>query len=231
MSSIEYNLREIRNKIEMAARKSNRSSRDITLVVVTKTVKVEEIKKALDMGVTNIGENRIQEALEKYRALKDYNVKWHMIGHLQSNKAKYAAKFIELIHSLDRISLAKELNKRAAKLNRIMDVLIQVNIAKDENKFGLMPEEVEDFMLYVADEYENLKIKGLMTIVPYVEDPEEVRPYFRQMNRMFQKYKDYGFKDIEMKHLSMGMTNDFEVAVEEGANMVRIGSGIFGPRV
>jgi len=231
MNNIEHNLKEIRNKIKMAARKSNRSSRDITLVAVTKTVKVEEIKKALAMGVTNIGENRIQEALEKYEALKGYNVKWHMIGYLQSNKAKYAVKFIDLVHSLDRISLAKELNKRAARLNRVMDVLIQVNIAKDENKFGLAPEEVEDFMLHVAEEYESLKIKGLMTVVPYVENPEEVRPYFRQMSQMFKKYKNLGFKNIEMKHLSMGMTNDFEVAIEEGANMVRIGSGIFGPRV
>lgn len=231
MNNIEHNLKQITNKIERAARKSHRSSRDITLVAVTKTVKVEEIKKALAMGVTNIGENRIQEALEKYKALKGYNVKWHMIGHLQSNKVKYAVKFIDLVHSLDRISLAKELNKRAARLNRVMDVLIQVNIAKDENKFGLAPEEVEDFMLHVAEEYENLKIKGLMTIVPYVEDPEEVRPYFRQMSQLFKKYKNHGFKNIEMKYLSMGMTNDFEVAIEEGANMVRIGSGIFGPRV
>ncbi len=171
----------------------------------------------------------MQEVRDKYDQLE--SVTWHMIGHLQRNKVKYLARRerCQLIHSLDSLRLAKKIDDRGEKAERVMEALVQVNVAKDENKYGFYPDEVEDFLQQIG-ELNYLQVKGLMTLAPYKEDPEEVRPYFRQLNEMFIELKEKQLPGIKMEELSMGMTNDFEVAVEEGATMVRIGRGIFGSR-
>ncbi|MDI3534326.1 MAG: dependent protein [Thermosediminibacterales bacterium] len=229
MSYIRNNLKDVKNIIKKAALKSNRNPEEIALVAVTKTVGPNEINEAIKAGVKIIGENRVQEMLQKIDKV-DKNVSWHMIGHLQTNKVKYALKHFDLIHSLDRYSLAKEINKRAQKEGKIQDTLLQLNITGEKTKYGLKPDEVEDFINGIG-QFSFLRLKGLMTIMPYVANTEELRPYFREMKRIFDHLQKANLpKNVEMKYLSMGMTNDFEIAVEEGSNMVRIGTGIFGER-
>lgn len=227
--SIEKNLSEIRDRIEHAAMLSGRRGKDIKLVAVTKTVGVERIREAVALGVTAIGENRVQEMVEKYEQLKDLPVEWHFIGHLQTNKVKYIIDKVDLIHSLDRLSLAREINKRAAKINRKIDVLVQVNVSGEETKFGLFPDQVKEFIKGIMD-MEHIRIKGLMTIAPYTEQPEEVRPIFRRLKQLSEEIRGMGLGGVYMEYLSMGMTGDYTVAIEEGANIVRIGTGIFGER-
>lgn len=227
--SIEKNLSEIRDRIEHAAMLSGRRGKDIKLVAVTKTVGVERIREAVALGVTAIGENRVQEMVEKYEQLKDLPVEWHFIGHLQTNKVKYIIDKVDLIHSLDRLSLAREINKRAAKINRKIDVLVQVNVSGEETKFGLFPDQVKEFIKGIMD-MEHIRIKGLMTIAPYTEQPEEVRPIFRRLKQLSEEIRGMGLGGAYMEYLSMGMTGDYTVAIEEGANIVRIGTGIFGER-
>lgn len=202
---------------------------DIIMVAVTKTVDVDRINEAIELGVTDIGENKVQEIQDKYQKINS-NVKWHMIGHLQSNKVKYIIDKVCMIHSLDRMSLAEEIQKRAEEHNISVDVLIQVNIAEEDSKFGLKKEEVIPFIESIRD-FSRIRVKGLMTIAPYVENPEEVRFVFRDLKNLFEKIKELNIPNIDMKYLSMGMTNDYEIALEEGANIVRIGTGIFGKRL
>ncbi|SCG83529.1 UPF0001 protein [Proteiniborus sp. DW1] len=201
---------------------------DITIVAVTKTVDVDRINEAISYGISDIGENKVQEIQCKYEKIVP-NTKWHMIGHLQSNKVKYIIDKVHLIHSLDRVSLAKEIQKRAEEHDICVDTLVQVNIAEEDSKFGLRKEEVIPFIETIKD-FNRIRVKGLMTIAPYVENPEEVRFVFRDLKNMFEDIKEFKFSNVDMKYLSMGMTNDFEVALEEGANMIRIGTGIFGKR-
>ena len=167
--------------------------------------------------------------LEKYDNI-DSRCRWHLIGHLQTNKVKYIIDKVSLIHSLDSLELAKEIQKRAEKADRVMDVLVQVNVAGEESKFGISPSEVRDFLLSVR-KYKNLKVRGLMTIAPYAENPEDIRWVFRDLNKIFIDIKSENIDNIYMDYLSMGMSNDFEIAVEEGSNMVRIGTSIFGKRI
>lgn len=214
--------------IEEAALKTGRSVEDITLIAVTKTVDVEVMNEAIKLGINNIGESRVQEILRKYDLIKD-NPIWHMIGHLQTNKVKYIIDKIDLIHSLDRLSLAQELYKRAEQHNIFVNALIQVNIAEEDSKYGLYGDEVIPFIEEII-KYSRIKIKGLMTIAPYAENPEEVRYVFRQLKGLSEELKKLGYPNVEMKYLSMGMTNDYKIAIEEGSNMVRIGTGIFGER-
>lgn len=209
--------------------KKNLSSDNITLVAVTKTIDVDKINEAIALGITDIGENKVQEIQSKYDLINK-DVRWHMIGHLQSNKVKYIIDKVHMIHSLDRISLAKEIQKRAAEQDIYMNVLIQVNISEEETKYGLKKEEVIPFIKSI-EEFNRLKIKGLMTLAPFVEDPEEVRYVFRDLKALFEIIKEEDFKNTNMKYLSMGMTNDFSVALEEGSNIVRVGTGIFGKRI
>ncbi|WP_280140137.1 YggS family pyridoxal phosphate-dependent enzyme [Proteiniborus ethanoligenes] len=204
------------------------SSDYINLVAVTKTIAVDKINEAISLGVTHIGENRVQEIQKKYE-LVNKEAKWHMIGHLQTNKVKHIIDKVHMIHSLDRISLAKEIQKRAEEKDIDISVLVQVNIAEEDSKFGLKKEEVIPFIKSIG-ELDRIKIKGLMTIAPYVEEPEEVRCVFRDLKILFECIKEIGLKNTDMKYLSMGMTNDFEIALEEGANIIRIGTGIFGKR-
>lgn len=224
-SVISKNLKEIRMRMERAAAKRGVSSEEILLVAVTKTVAPETIKVAYTLGIKDFGENRVQEALPKIKLLPE-SIRWHFIGHLQSNKVKNVLPVFELIHSLDSIKLAGVIQKEGEKQNKKVNVLLQVNIGEEESKFGFKYEEVKDALEELVA-YRNLKVLGLMTIAPFLPDPEEVRPYFRRLYQMFKSIKIPG---IEMKYLSMGMSNDFEVAIEEGANIVRLGTALFGER-
>ena len=227
--SIRDNLKVIEENINEALIKSGREGDTVEIIAVTKTVDIDRIKEAIDLGLNNIGENRVQELIKKYDILgkgPDY----HMIGHLQSNKVKYIIDKVKLIHSLDRISLAKELNKRAKSLNIHANALIQVNVAEEETKFGLKVEEVIPFIENIVAKFENIRIKGLMTIAPFAENPEDVRWVFRSLRQLRDKIANEKYPNVDMDILSMGMTNDYKIAIEEGANMIRIGTGLFGKR-
>ncbi len=189
---------------------------------------MDRISEAIDLGLRNIGENRPQELMRKYDIIGS-RANFHMIGHLQTNKVKYIIDKVSLIHSLDRLSLAEELQKRACKLGIIVNALIQVNIAEEDSKFGLKINEVVPFLNKVM-EFDKIKIKGLMTIAPYAEDPEDVRWVFRDLRKLKEHIANMNLKNVEMNILSMGMTNDYKIAIEEGANMIRIGTGLFGKR-
>lgn len=225
---LQNNLELIKKNIAKAAERSGRDEKDIKLIAVTKTVEVDLINQSIQLGVEDIGENRVQEIERKYDSIIK-GINWHMIGHLQSNKVKFVIDKVRLIHSLDRMSLAKEIQKRAEQLDIVVDALIQVNIAEEESKFGLNRNEVIPFIEKLLD-YKNINIKGLMTIAPYVKNTEEVRCVFKDLKKLSNEVLEKNYSGIEMTYLSMGMTNDYEVAIEEGANIVRIGSGIFGRR-
>lgn len=228
MSEIAANIEALRQRIAIAAEQSGRKPEEIDVIAVTKTVDVPRIKEAMAEGITSLGENRVQELMAKYEEVGP-EANWHLIGHLQTNKVKYIVDKVVLVHSLDRMSLARELNKRAQAASRVVPVLVQVNIAQEETKFGLYRDEVIPFIEEVRT-MPGLKIQGLMTIAPFTEDPETVRPVFRALKELAVEIDGLGYPEVEMQYLSMGMTNDFEVAIQEGANMIRVGSGIFGKR-
>ena len=226
MVTIKNNLEIINEKIKKAALRANKNPEEIKLVAVTKTATTEQIKEAISAGVEIIGENKVQEAKEKYQILSA-DIEWHLVGHLQTNKVKYAIEIFDLIHSVDSIKLAKEIDRRSLQFGMITNVLVEVNVSGEETKYGIKPEEVEPFLKEIS-EFSRIRVRGLMTIAPIAEDKEEVRPYFRKLRKLFEKIKIENMKNIRMDYLSMGMTEDFEAAIEEGANMVRIGRGIFG---
>ena len=223
--SIADNLAQIKQNIAKAKAKSPAVEEEVTLVVVSKMHTVEELKEVLACGEKILGENRVQELLEKYEPLPK-EIHWHLIGHLQTNKVKYIADKVELIHSLDSMDLAKEISKQMVKLGGVMNCLVQVNVAQEEQKFGLAVEEVENFIEEVS-QLEGIKIMGLMHIAPNFENKEETRPLFRQMYELFISLREKNIPNVEMRYLSMGMSGDYEIAVEEGSNMVRIGSAVF----
>lgn len=226
--NIAENLDNVRERISNAAIKSGRKYEDITLIGVTKYVDILNINKALELGIKDIGESKVQEVQNKFSEInKDIN--WHMIGHLQTNKVKYIIDKIDLIHSLDRISLAQELHKRAELRGLYIDALIQVNISGEDTKFGLAPKDVFKFIEEIY-KYDRVRIKGLMTMAPYCDNPEETRYVFKGLKDLQNEILNKGYEHIKMDYLSMGMTNDFEIAIEEGSNMVRIGTGIFDER-
>jgi len=224
-SFIGKNLEEVRRRIERAAAKRGVPAEKILLVAVTKTVPPEIIQAAYHLGIRDFGENRVQEALPKIKLLPE-NIRWHFIGHLQRNKVKSVLPLFTLIHSLDSIRLAEAIQKEGEKQGKKVDVLLEVNIGEEESKIGFKYQEVEEALVELRG-YSHLKVKGLMAVAPFLPDPEEVRPYFRRLYKLFRDIKIPG---IEMKYLSMGMSNDFEVAVEEGANIVRLGTALFGER-
>ena len=226
METIKNNLKIINEKIKKAALKVNKNLQEIKLVAVTKTATIEQIKEAISAGVKIIGENKVQEAKEKYQILSA-DIEWHLVGHLQTNKVKYAIEIFDLIHSVDSIKLAKEIDRRSQQFGMITNVLVEVNTSGEEAKYGIKPEEVEPFIKEIS-EFSRIKIRGLMTIAPIAEDKEEVRPYFRKLRELSKEIKSKNIKNVKMDYLSMGMTEDFEVAIEEGANMIRVGRGIFG---
>lgn len=217
---------DIKKRIRKAADKVGRDPETVRLIAVSKNHSIEKIKYFYEQGINIFGENRVQELIDKNEKIG--YIDWHFVGHLQRNKVKYLMRMnsCKMIHSLDSWRLAKEIDKRAAKNGRVMPVLVEVNVAKDKNKFGIKYDETLSFIKRVR-ELKNIDIQGLMTVVPYVDDPEDARPYFKKMAKLKEQINDSG---IEIKELSMGMTNDFEIAIEEGATMVRIGTGLFGPR-
>lgn len=229
MSEITQNIDEINAKIAKAAERSGRKKEDILLLAVTKTIDIPRIKQAVDYGLTQLGENKVQEIMDKYDTLGP-DVKWHLIGHLQTNKVKYIIDKVDLIHSVDSIKLAQEINKRAEQKNKVMNILIEVNIAEEESKFGVKPEEIENLIAEIS-QMKNICVKGLMTVAPFVENSEENRNYFSQMKQLLVDINAKNMNNVNMDVLSMGMTNDYEVAIEEGATIVRIGTGIFGKRI
>lgn len=219
------NLKSVTQQIARCCERSGRSETAVKLVSVTKEADVEDIQTAILAGVTDIGENRVQDALAKYRVIGD-RVTWHLIGHLQTNKAKDAVKIFSLIHSVDSIRIAEAIDKEASKIGKVQDVLVQVNVSGEKTKFGVRPEEV-DGILEESVLYGNIDIKGFMTIAPEVSDPENIRKYFRTLRELRDRIN--AAQGEHYPHLSMGMTNDFEIAIEEGSTIVRVGRAIFNP--
>lgn len=222
---IHRNLQDIKENIKKSSTISGRSPDDIILIGVTKTIDIERINILKNLGIKNFGENKTKELLEKYDSIK--NVNWHFIGNLQTNKVKYIIDKVSLIHSVNSIKLAREINRRALAINRNIDILLEINIASEETKKGILEKDLRDF-LEDLDPLKNITLKGLMCIAPFVEFSEENRNYFKKMNKLFIDIELKNKDNINMRYLSMGMTNDYQVAIEEGANMIRIGTGIFG---
>ena len=226
---IEEKLREVEANIANSMKKRSVDCQDdVLLIAVTKNHDIYAMRQAIDAGVANIGENRIQEAKEKYETL-DRNVIWHLIGHLQTNKAKQAVKIFDLIHSVDSLHLAEALNKAAAGIGKVQKILVQVNLAHEDSKSGIYEDGLEE-LLHQVDEMENLQLMGLMCIAPNYENVEDCRPLFANMKKIYDHIKELPWRRADIKYLSMGMTHDYTIAVEEGANAVRVGTGIFGPR-
>ena len=226
--SINSNIATVLRRIEQACRRCGRDPETVNLIAVTKTVGSDRIKEAVQAGVMFIGENRVQEAWQKFDEVGK-EVAWHMIGHLQTNKVRRVLKFADMVQSVDSLHLAKALHVESEKLNREIDVLIQVNTSDEESKFGLSPAQVADTVDEMSS-FGRVKIRGLMTIGAFVPNPEQTRPSFRKLRELRDTIAARQIKGVEMQELSMGMTNDFEVAIEEGATMVRIGRSIFGGR-
>ncbi|MDH4222263.1 MAG: YggS family pyridoxal phosphate-dependent enzyme, partial [candidate division Zixibacteria bacterium] len=228
MNLIEENLKRLEEKIEKAAINSGRRKEDITLVAVTKNVEPERVNQGIDAGIKIIGENRIQEAEEKFKFIK-VDVEKHLVGHLQTNKVKKALELFDLIQSLDSLHLGQEISKRSKEKGKIAEVLIEVNSSDEPSKYGIKPDEVIRFVEEVS-KLEHIKIKGLMTVGLLTEDIEKVKPCFVKLRNIFDLLKSLKIQNMEMRYLSMGMSSDFEAAIEEGSNMIRIGTAIFGPR-
>ena len=228
MEDIKKNLETVRGKISDAAAASGRNGEDVILVAVSKTRTPEEINTAIDAGTTDIGENKVQEIMDKYDAVKP--VRWHMIGHLQTNKVKYIIDKVDMIHSVDSIKLAKEIDKRAKAAGKTMDILVQINPAEAESKFGVTIDGAGDLVREILDTCENIRIKGLMSVAPIAEDPRDVKPYFDGVKAKYDELAQIDDPKLDFEYLSMGMSHDFAVAIEAGSNLVRVGSAIFGER-
>lgn len=225
---IKENLEEVEARITRACERSGRERSEVTLISVSKTKPAEMLQEAYDAGSRDFGENKPQEIREKYPQLPT-DIRWHMIGHLQRNKIKYIIDKVYMIHSVDSIRLAEAIDEEAKKHGIVMPVLIEVNVAEEESKFGVHLDEVESLIRQIS-ELSNIQVQGLMTIAPFTENAEDNRIYFRKLRNLYVDIKDKNIDNVNMCNLSMGMTGDYEVAVEEGATMVRVGTGIFGAR-
>jgi pyridoxal phosphate enzyme (YggS family) len=219
----------IQKRIAAAAHACGRDPLTVRLVAVSKTMPADVVRQAIEAGAGILGENYVQEAREKFDILNTYDVAWHFIGHLQSNKAKYVVRIFDLIHSVDSLKLVKELDKQARKVNKVQPILIQVNIALEGTKSGVAPNETLE-LIETAAQYTHVSIKGLMTMPPFFNSPEKVRPYFAALRALSRKIDAHNIPNVSMQELSMGMTGDFEAAIEEGATYVRVGTAIFGER-
>jgi PLP dependent protein len=229
---IAENIARVRERIDAAARRALRSSTNIELMAVTKVVSPDQIRKAYAAGIRAFGENRVQEFAGKCDALRDLSAaRWHMIGHLQTNKAAHAAELFHAIDSIDSVRLVHKLNSAAQELGKKLPVLIEINIGGEQAKSGIGPDPAElNQLLSMASELPSLEFRGLMTVPPYRDDPEQSRPYFRRMRELFEEISRRQLPPIRMEVLSMGMSHDFEIAIEEGSTCIRIGSAIFGER-
>ena len=228
MADIKENLANVRKNIEDACKKVGRDVSEVTLITVSKTKPLSDLRIAYEEGSRDFGENKVQELVSKIDEMPS-DVKWHLIGHLQRNKVKYIAGKVAMIHSVDSYRLAEEINVQAKKNSCVIPILSEIDIAGEDTKFGIKPEEAEELIREIS-ELENVKVSGLMTIAPNVANPEENRAYFKAMKDLFVDISSKNIDNVEMKVLSMGMTNDYTVAVEEGATMIRVGTGIFGAR-
>jgi len=226
MGAIEQNLKQVRERMERVAARIGRDPNEIRLIAVTKTVPVETIREAIRAGAVIFGENYVQEAKHKIEEIGEAGIQWHFIGHLQTNKAKYAVRLFDVIHSVDSIKVARALDTRAAAEGKILDCLIEANLSQEGSKFGI-PREQAGTLVHDMTELKNISVKGLMTMPPYFDDPEMARPYFIALRQLKEEIERDG---IPLSELSMGMSTDFEVAIEEGATIVRVGRAIFGDR-
>lgn len=228
VGQIKENIAEINAKKEEITARAGRPKEDVLLVAVTKTRAVEELNEAIEAGITDIGENKVQEIMDKFDYVKP--VRWHMIGHLQTNKVKYIIDKVSMIHSVDSLKLAEEINRRAKQQNLVMDILIQVNSAQEESKFGITTEETGQLLKDILDTCENIRVRGFMCIAPFEDNPDDVRIFFRQVKELYDQYKELEHERADFKYLSMGMSHDYEVAILEGSNLIRVGTAIFGAR-
>jgi pyridoxal phosphate enzyme (YggS family) len=226
--SIKENLDIVNTNILKACEKANRKFEEVTLIAVTKTKPVEDMIEAINYGIINVGENKVQEIRDKYEIINN-KCNWHMIGHLQTNKVKYIVDKVSYIHSVDSLKLAQTISNEAVKKSSTINILIQVNVSNEESKFGIICNEVENLIRDIS-KLSNIKVKGLMTVAPYVVNPEKNRLVFRKLREIYVDIKQKNIDNVNMDILSMGMTNDYIVAIEEGSTMVRIGTGIFGKR-
>ena len=225
---IKENLRDVEERIAKACERVGRDKNEVTLIAVSKTKPVEAIREAMEYGAVHFGENKVQEIVDKYETISE-PLNWHMIGHLQRNKVKYIVDKVVLIHSVDSLRLAEQIHEEAKKKQVIVPILIEINVAGEESKFGVKPEETFDLVKQISL-LSNVKIMGLMTIAPFVSNPEDNRVHFKKLYELNIDIKSKNIDNVCMDVLSMGMTGDYEVAVEEGATMVRVGTGIFGER-
>ena len=229
MNRIEANAAEVKARITAAAKRAGRSAEDITLIGVTKTIAPPEIAQLMAAGVSTLGENRVQELLQKMEEPSLADAKWHLIGHLQTNKVKYIIDKVDLIHSVDSVRLAEEIDRRAGAANRKMPVLVEINIGNEPSKHGICPQDAEKFVGEIC-KYRNILVCGLMCVAPFVAKAAENRALFEKMRKIFIDIRHKNHDNVYMDILSMGMTNDYEIAVEEGSTMVRVGTGLFGGR-
>ncbi|MGD1044366.1 MAG: YggS family pyridoxal phosphate-dependent enzyme [Bacteroidota bacterium] len=226
---IAENLKNLRKRIELTCQKCGRKIDDVQLIAVAKTFSVELIKETIEAGQIDFGENYVQELQEKHKALAEQIIHWHFIGHLQSNKVKYIAEYVHLIHSIDDLNLGKEISKRAERCNRVQDVLVEVHTTDEATKFGVQPEHAIALIKELS-QLSHLRVCGLMTLGSFSDNPNDSRSSFRCVADLKKQIEAEGIVNVQMRHLSMGMTHDFEVAIEEGATLVRIGTAVFGRR-
>ena len=223
------NLAQVQKNINESCNKINRDPNEVTLIAVSKTKPVEMLKEAYDAGARVFGENKVQEIVDKYDQMPS-DVKWHMIGHLQTNKVKYIIDKVSMIHSVDSYKLAAEIDKRAGAKGITMDILLQVNSAQEESKFGITTAETEELIHEILENCENIRLRGLMCVAPFAEDPEDIKVYFDEVKKQYDQFAGIEHPHLDFKYLSMGMSHDFKVAIEAGSNLVRVGSAIFGAR-
>lgn len=226
---ISANLDVLKERIRQACNRSGRDPAEVALVAVSKTFPPDALREAIRAGVADLGENYVQELLGKREALAGEQVRWHFIGHLQSNKVKHIVPWVHLIHAVDDLSLAREIDRRAAKAETVAEILVEVNTTAEGSKFGVRPEEAEAFVRNLSA-FEHLRVDGLMTVGPFLPDPEGSRPMFRTLRTLRDRIAETGQRNAPVRHLSMGMTGDFEVAIDEGATIIRVGTAIFGSR-
>ena len=232
-NAIRRRIEEVRERVEQACQRAGRDASEVTLIGVSKTFALRYVDAAREADLRDFAENRVQDLEEKAEQLPGAHaggpVNWHFVGHLQRNKVKTAIKYCDTFHALDSPRLARELEKRLERIDRTLPVFVQVNVSGEESKYGLPPSRLHEYLDSLA-EYDHLRVRGLMTIASLVDDPEEVRPEFRLLRDLYDRYDDHDNPSVELEALSMGMTNDFEVAIEEGATHLRVGRAIFGPR-